>query len=298
MTEDYSYGEYRSGEYRSGEYRSVPAEAPARRTRLEKIIRWVVALAASALAFELVWLLGVHPFMPLAHIDVQGLETLEGAARGLDGDVLREDVLRLAGITERTSFATLDCEAAGRALEDYYLVYRAKAFKHYPDRAVIIVEGRSALACSLGMLEGRMVPVIFDREGVVIDFGAEDGALEEDLKGMPVVSGLVFNPPALGARIPARFHGLFEELETIRRRRPELMQALSEIRIVRKAFDGFELMLYPVSQRVRVLLGSELNEDLLKYTLMMVKAAARYGGADTLDFRTSMASYSPKEGIP
>jgi cell division protein FtsQ len=110
-----------------------------------------------------------------------------------------------------------------------------------------------------------------------------------------VISGLVIDEPYPGMRLPAMFNSLFKDLDTLRLRAPELLAAVSEIKINRKSFDGFDLVLYPVHKQIRVRL-SELNQDLLRYTLLMADVlAAKEPGINFIDFRSGMASYTLKE---
>jgi cell division protein FtsQ len=203
-------------------------------------------------------------------------------------------------------------EEAEKKLQSLYMVASVGVSKYYPDRLVINLEGRKALALSLGPLEGHTVPVVLDREGVVIEAGLIPGAggagnngknsVEEKLKKLPIISGLVFEDPVPGVRIPVIFRRLLEELENIEKESPDLLAAFSEMRIVRKSFDGFEIILYPVGHRVKVRVGPELNEDLLRYTLLMVDVIGGENSRvkadiDTLDFRTGMASYLPRGSL-
>jgi cell division protein FtsQ len=249
-------------------------------SRTEKILKWIVLVISLVLAGELVWLLGVTPFMPFARIDISG------------GALDRGAVLSGAGISPRSSFVSLNTREAGRALKALPMVEDAKVFKHFPDRLEIIIEGRRAAAVSLATLDGGMTPVLYDRKGVIFQIGFNHGEESREAESLPVVSGLVIEQPFPGMRLPAMFTPFLESLEEIELSSPELLAAVSEIRINRKSFDGFDLILYPVHNRISVRL-SELNGELLRYTLLMVDALASEGsGIKTIDFRSGIASYT------
>ncbi|MDR1058693.1 MAG: FtsQ-type POTRA domain-containing protein [Treponema sp.] len=251
-------------------------------SRLEKILKRIILAAAVILAAELVWLFGITPFMPLSKIEINGHIPLA-----------QEAILARAGIGPQTSFMSLDTAGAERALGDVPLIDSAGVHKYFPGRVVINLEARKAAALSLGTLGGETVPVIFDKKGKVFQIGFYNGLAGPEL---PLISGLVFDEPRLGMQVPALFRAFLEDLDEIEHSAPELLGALSEIRIIRKSFDGFELMLYPVSSRIRVRLGPEINEDLLRYTLLVVDVlSARNPEAGTVDFRAGMASYTIKE---
>jgi len=96
-------------------------------------------------------------------------------------------------------------------------------------------------------------------------------------------------------KLPVMFSSFFEQLEKIEMSAPELLQAVSEIKISPKSFNSFDIVLFPAYKKIRVRL-SELNEDMLRYTLLMVDVlASRDPGIDNLDFRSGIASYIPKE---
>jgi cell division protein FtsQ len=242
--------------------------------------RRLLIIAAAVLGAELIWLFVIIPCMPFSTLEV---ETLDGLDRGT--------VLSLAGIGGKSSWLTVDPRKAEQALEEYYLVDSARVIKRFPDRLQIFLEPRTAVALSLARVNGRIAPVYFDRHGVVFRVGG-NGAHPV----VPVLSGLVFDQPVPGMRLPAVFFPLLEDIDRISRDAPELLSAVSEIRINRKPFDGFDLCLYPVHSPLRVRLESGLSEDILKYMMLMVDVFdTGNSGVDEIDFRTGVASYTVKE---
>jgi cell division protein FtsQ len=254
----------------------TPEAAPS---GTEKILKRIVLVVSLVLGAELVWLLGVTPFMPFSRIDISG--------GGLD----REAVLAGSGISPQSSFISLNTREAERALRALPRIEEARVFKHFPDRLEIILEGRMAAAVSLATLNGASVPVLYDRKGVIFQVGFDE---ERKAESLPMVSGLVIEQPFPGMRLPAMFNSFLASLEAIELSAPGLLTAVSEFRINRKSFDGFDLILYPVHNRISVRL-SELNEELLRYTLLMVDVlAAENSGIKTIDFRSGIASYTLK----
>ena len=250
---------------------------PATPARFEKILKIFIIFACLCLTGELIWLLGIGPFRQFSRIDISGA-------------VSREEILAVAGINESSSFFSTDAKAVEKALMSISTVQSAKVFKYFPGRLQIIIENRRPLASALASLNGETVMVLFDSQGVIIEVGA---AILPVL--YPLVSGLLMENPYPGMRLPAFFVPFFGDLQIITDSAPELLNAISEIKIVRKPFDVFELVLYPVHNRIKVRL-SELNEDMLRYALLMVDVlSSRDDGIDTLDFRSGIASYIPME---
>jgi cell division protein FtsQ len=245
--------------------------------------RRVLIIAAAVLGAELVWLFVIIPCMPLSTVEVK---TFEGLDRGT--------ALSLAGINERSSWFTVDPGKAERALEEYCLVDSVRVIKRFPDRLQIFLEPRTAVALSLTRIQDRIVPVYFDREGVVFRIGGNGAD-----SAVPILSGLVFDQPVPGMRLPSVFLPLLENIDRIGRDAPELLSAVSEIRINRSPFDGFDLYLYPVHSPLKVRLENGISEDILKYTMLMVDVFdTGNSGIDEIDFRTGVASYTVKEAPP
>ena len=262
-------------------------EGSSEPTRLDRFLKVFIILAGLCLGGELVWLLGISPFRKFTRIDISGY----------DG-ITREEILAIAGLSESSSFFSTDTKAIEGALEELSSLTSAKVFKSFPDRLRIVLEARRPLAYSLVGLNGSTVPVLFDSEGVIFEVGGK--ALVDRL---PVISGLVIEGPVPGTRLPPTFVPFLKELEKIENSSPELLSAVSEFKILRKPFDGFDLLMYPVHRKIKVRL-SEINEDILRYALLMVDVLASGDEGihadviDTLDFRSGIASYNNLSPIP
>ncbi|MDR2101040.1 MAG: FtsQ-type POTRA domain-containing protein [Treponema sp.] len=262
----------------------LPAETAAP-SGLEKTLKRFIIIAAVILGAELVWLLVVSPCMPLSKVDVTGLPGLDKAA-----------LLAAAGIGSQSSYISIDSRAVEKALESLNQVGSARVIKRFPDSVRILLEGRKAVALSLVPIDGRVHPVFFDREGVVFKAGLDWPEPEMVSVPLPIISGLAFEQNPLGTRLPPLFHTLFAGIETIGNSAPELLAAISEIRINRKAYDGYDLILYPVHVPVRVRVEADLTEDKLRYVLLMIDVmAAQANSVEEIDFRSGTASYTAKE---
>ncbi|MDR1319709.1 MAG: FtsQ-type POTRA domain-containing protein [Treponema sp.] len=251
--------------------------------KIEKGLKRLFIVAGLILAAEFIWLFGVSPCIPLSTLEVQGFP-------GFDGG----EVLRYAGIDDKASFLSVNPERTEKLLAGHYLVDSAKVIKRFPDRLSIFLEPRRAVALSLAAVQGRLLPVYFDRHGVIFRIGMEKGTPPSSK--LPIISGLVIEDPVPGMRLPAALGPLLEELEKIENESPELLGAVSEIRINRKPFDGFDLMLYPVHNPVRVRLENNLNENTLRYVMLMLDVFEEQdSGPGEIDFRSGMGSYTVKE---
>ena len=267
-------------------------EGSSEPARFEKILKVFIIFAGLCLGGELIWLLGISPFRQFSRIDISGYDGIS-----------REEILSIAGLDEGASFFTTDKFAVESALEGVSSLASVKVFKYFPGRLRIVLEARRPLAYSLADLNGRTVPVLFDSEGVIFEVGGKI------LSGfIPIISGLVIEEPVPGMRLPQTFVPFLKELEKIEYSSPELLSAVSEIKILRKPFDGFDLLMYPIHRKMKVRL-SEVNEDILRYALLMVDVLSTSDDGnntdgihtaviDTLDFRSGIASYNYQSHIP
>jgi cell division protein FtsQ len=245
---------------------------------MDKRIKWLLIALAIILAGELIWVLGVTPCMPLSVIEIAGIPELD-----------RRAVLSQAGIGIHSSYMTVDARGAELALASLYQVESARVVKQFPDTVRITLEGRRAVAMILATVNGRIEPVFLDRHGVVYKIGEEPGI---NMGTLPIISGLFAADIVLGMRLPAQYQRFFSSLETLNSSAPELMGTISEIRVNRKAYDGFDLALYPVHYPVKVLVGNEITADTIRYMLLLIDVFIKQGVvADEIDFRTGTASY-------
>lgn len=94
--------------------------------------------------------------------------------------VTRDDILSIAGVTERTSLLFLDAEAARQKLKTNPWIADATVLKLYPDRLQITVQEREAFA--LWQKEGKIFVVAGD--GTVVE-----PFVKGRITGLPLVVG-------------------------------------------------------------------------------------------------------------
>jgi cell division protein FtsQ len=246
----------------------------------EKILKWVLIAAGAILVGELALVLLVNPSLPLSKVEITGIPELDSRF-----------VLARAGINKNSSYLSVNAHTVERRLKSLAIVESVRVVKHFPDSLSIILVGRRVAALSLAPIANAVTPVFFDRQGTVFMIGGE--GLEEAALSMPILSGVLNETPYLGMRLSATLNELFTNLETVRTDEPELLTAFSEIEVDWKAFDAYELILYPVHSQIRVRLGAELNADMLRYALLLLDVCRikRYDIKE-LDFRTGTAAYT------
>jgi cell division protein FtsQ len=259
----------------------TPEKSPV---KADKWFVRLIILVAGIMTAELLWLFGITPLLPLSVVEVDGVP-------GID----RASLLASAGISARSSYFTVNAARAEKNLERLHQVESARVVKQYPDTVRIFIEHRRPAALSLvNTGGGRIVPVYIDKHGRLIQIG---GVLDAGLSApFPIVSGIDFPRLEEGARLPAELEGFFGRLDSINENAPELLAFVSEIVINKKAYNGFDLVLYPVNSGIKFRMEPDLNEDALRYMILMTDVFDSAGvPAGEVDLRNGTASYIVKE---
>ncbi|MDR0630176.1 MAG: FtsQ-type POTRA domain-containing protein [Treponema sp.] len=250
---------------------------------IEKALKWIIIVIVAIIGGELLLLLVVNPCLPLSRVEVMGMSELDMAM-----------VLKQAGITRRSSYVSVNSRKAEAQLQVLSTVASARVIKSFPNSVRIVLKGRKAVALSFVMRNDKVCPVFFDHRGVVFKIGYE--AQETPASpAIPIITGLLTEPPFLGMQLPLMSKTLLANLARIQEAAPELLAAISEITLSRKSFDSYDVILYPVHNPVRIRLGSDLNESMLRYVLLVVDVCVSKGTKiEEIDFRTGTASYTIK----
>jgi cell division protein FtsQ len=266
--------------------RTLSGEKPAR-SAIDRRLKWLLIALAILLAGELVWVLGITPCMPFSVIEIKGIPELD-----------RGEILAQAGIGVHSSYMTVDARGAELALKALYQVESARVVKQFPDTIRITLEGRKALAMTLVPVNGKIEPVLFDKHGVIFQIGNKDPAEGVKLEALPIISGLVFADISLGMKLPTMFQRFFSDLAKLSSSAPELLGTISEIQVSRKAYDGFELALFPIHYPSKVRVGNEITADTIRYMLLLIDVLKRQGVMpEEIDFRTGTASYKKEDSL-
>jgi cell division protein FtsQ len=188
---------------------------------------------------------------------------------------------------------TVNSGTAEAALSSLPMVHAARVVKHFPGRVEIILEARRPAAMVLVESGGRFQPALIDGRGMIFSVGKE-GFDENEI--IPILSGLSLEGVSPGTKLPRMYSSFFKSLEILVAEAPELLAAVSEIRINQKNYDGFDLTLYPTHTPIKVRVGQDLNEETLRYMLLMLDVLSpRAEYIEEVDFRTGTASYTLKE---
>jgi cell division protein FtsQ len=248
----------------------------------DSLLKRVLMFIAVVLGVEIIWLFGVSPCMPLFKVTVSGIPGIDEAA-----------VLALAGIGSHSSYMTVNTSETEQALLAMPTVRSAQVVKHFPNRIDIRLESRRAAAVVLLERGGDVFPAFVGGDGILFYLGGEVLTNE---KSLPVISGLMLEGMYPGMKLPRIYNSLFEHLEALAQKNPELLAAISEIRVNHKNYDGYDLTIYPAHRGVRVKLSDSISEETIRYMLLMLDVlSAKSESIMEIDFRTGTASYKIKE---
>jgi cell division septal protein FtsQ len=214
----------------------------------------------------------------------------------IDNDIpiRREQLLAAAGLQGTPYYFKINVETVKNNLEALPAVKSAYVRKIFPDSLRIVIRGRRPVAVALAETGNGSVPLAFDEDGVVFLSGANVPS-----QGLPVVSGIRFEAVHVGMRLPDMMKPFLLDLMRLQKSAPALLSAFSEMRIIRKGADRFEIIMYPVYYRVPVRIEGELTGEHCRIILMIMDALRLNGTLDNLeeiDFRTEDIIYRYKGG--
>lgn len=215
----------------------------------------VLVLCALLLVEGLLYTL-VIPCLAPAKVQFTGMKTLTS----------KELIEQLNTMGAKT-WMQFDCVAASSLLSSIPVVEDAVVDKHFPDRVVIQITERIPVAKTIVTVDGRSMPVQIDKNGVLFPTTTGNSIADTTI---PLVSGIPVNRVQNGMRIHEKYRPLMEQIASIRSLSQNYFAAVSEIQVVTKEYGNYELVLYPINSRVKVLTDRSLNEDALKYMMVVL----------------------------
>lgn len=254
---------------------------------ISKGLKRLLIITGIIFAAELIWLFGITPFVPFSTIEVYDFSGFE-----------RNEILAITGINDTASFFSTNVNEVKEKLQSHILVESALVTKRFPDKISIFLNPRQPVAIALTSIDSKQFPVYIDRNGVF--YKAETQNPNWGQNNYPVISGL--ENPQVNMRLPAALVPLTESLSHIASSSPELISAISEIRIEPKPWEGYDLVLYPVHSSIKVRVENSLTEEVLRYMLLVLnvfESSNEEAKPAEIDFRSAvtrgLGSYIIKE---
>lgn len=161
--------------------------------------------------------------------------------------------------------------------------------KVFPDKIYIDVVEREPVAMTFIKQNGRSLAVQIDKSGVIFP---EHSLNSIDISSVPIVSGLPIEHLTEGMRIPQKYRTLIDQIASIRETGQKYFAAISEICVIPKECGNYELMLIPAKSKIKVLTDRTLNEDALKYMMVVLDVVNSIDkNVSEIDLRYGAVSY-------
>ncbi|MCG8453718.1 MAG: FtsQ-type POTRA domain-containing protein [Spirochaetales bacterium] len=240
----------------------------------------VVILASGVLLVQILWYTVASPRLALRTIILDS-----------DLDLADSQLIGMLGI-ESATWTSIDEEVIESRLESYPVIRKAKAVKVFPDSLRLFLYRRKPVATVLAAGNSHPIPVVFDGEGYAVSLGAKGGDF-----AFPVISGASFSEPTLGDRLPENLRPITRSLARLRDDDPQLYSMISELEILPRGREGYEIKMYMNHVPIPILVDNDLGADSLRSALLVLDVLSddRIGPVGEADLRGGHVVFHRKE---
>ena len=244
-----------------------------------KFIKVIFCVLCFALLCELVIYKYIMPSFSSPKVTVTGQK-----------DYSAEEIARMLLPMNSSTWFDFDVEQAVSLLSSEAGIEHVSVEKRFPDKIFVNVEEREPVAVTFVMENGRTSPVQIDKNGVLFP-GKKNASANPDVI-LPIISGLPVEYMSKGMRIPVKYRPLIDQIAKINEMPQRYFASVSEICVLPKDSGNYELALIPSQSKVKVLTDRALNEDALKYMLVVLDVVNQIGSdVSTVDLRYGSVSY-------
>ncbi len=199
-----------------------------------------------------------------------------------------EVAMKLIPMNSRNWF-TFDVDVAAGILSSESCIKNVEIEKHFPDKILVNINERTPVALTYVNANGKCIPMQIDETGVL--FSNKKNAVVAQ-SGLPIISGIPVDNMTGGMRIPSKYKTLIEQISQIQNLPQKYFSAVSEICVIPKDSGNYELVLIPSSGHIKVLTDRALNEEALKYMMVVLDVVKQLKpDAKTVDMRYGSVSY-------
>ena len=220
-----------------------------------RILKGSLFLIISALIFELVFYFVILPSISNARIMLN-----------LNASSLTErEVVAMMKLNKDAKWINIDARKIEARLMANALVEKASVSKRFPDKLLVDIVERQPVAVSFANIEGKVIPLEIDKEGVVFRIG-----WSEKVPLLTIISGLNFQNPKVGMKLSYKLVSLFNRLDAISKTNPILLSSISEIKIREKKFGDYDLIMYPIHTKVKVFTNKDFTDKTLNRMMLVL----------------------------
>ncbi len=254
----------------------IKTEVKPQKKSIFKILKILIFTLLVVLLIEAVAYFIVIPNTTASVVSFSGLKTLQAS--------------ELASVLEKTcgtNWLRFNTSQAASKLLTYTAVESVSVQKSFPNKINIVIAERNPVALTLANVNSKTVSALIDENGVV--FALANGQVEESL---PLITGFEIDTFFEGMRLDSKFSPLLKQVSKIQESNANYFQVISEILISPKEFDNYELIIYPVHTKTRVLVDRNFTEDALKYMMVALDVVKTVSpSVSELDLRYGTVSY-------
>lgn len=199
-----------------------------------------------------------------------------------------EDLTRTLALYCGTNWLRFDTAVAAAHLSTNSSVESISVEKRFPDRILVDIKERIPVAITLATVDSKTISVLIDKNGVL--FGLDT---QNSVSSLPLITGLEFGSVIDGMRLNSKFYPLIKEISDIQKTNPAYFSVISEIQIIPKEYDNYELAIYPIHLKTRVLVDRNLNKESLAYMMVALDIVkdVNSGTPSQVDLRYGTVSY-------
>ena len=204
-----------------------------------------------------------------------------------------EEMCQILNTNSAQTWSSFDSAMAAAVLADCPWIESVSVEKSFPDNISIAVKERVPVAATLLDINGKTVPVQIDEAGVL--FTAKAGA---SISHLPLISGLPVEEFNNGMSLPSIYKNFIVQLAKIQRLPQKYLATISEIHLDVKEYGNFDLILYPVHSKTRVLMDRTFSEDSLQYMVVVLDVVNSIGSnISEIDLRYGSVSFRTNAAV-
>ena len=252
MSENYMYSDFTPYYPNENERRpDVKAKTKSKIT----VLKVLVFLLGAVLVLEGLLYLVVIPATSQVRVTFIGLQNLRA-----------EDLGRKLSLHCDSRWIGFDTAVAVSQLSSYGAIESVSVEKRFPDKVFVKIKERIPVAVTLAEVNGKTCPVQIDKNGVLFK---SDGTVPPS--SLPLISGLEADSFFDGMHLDSKYRSLLERVSLIQDSNPAYFSAVSEIKVLPKEYGNYELALYPLYSKVRVLTDRNLCESALQSMMLVLE---------------------------
>ena len=253
-------------------------DAEAKTEKKIKVIKILFCILCILLVGELVVYKYIMPSFSSPKVTVSG-----------QASYTAEEIAKMLLPMNSTNWFDFDVNQAVAIISSEAGIDHVSVEKRFPDKILINLEERKPVAVTFVMENGRTSAMQIDKNGVLFP-GKTQAAV--DVNEVPIVSGLPVEYMSKGMRIPQKYRPLIDQITKISELPQRYFASVSEICVLPKEYGNYELALIPAQSKVKVLTDRALNEDALKYMMVVLDVVNQIGtDVSEVDLRYGSVSY-------